>query len=215
MKATPIFINSKDRVSYLSRLIERLVSDGFRNIHIVDTGSTYPPMLEYYKKISFALHWCSPKTVGHNALWNCGILAGSGKSGAPYVYTDCDVIPDDACPSDWLECLMHLLDKYPQFPKAGLGLRVDNLPSYYSRKQEVINWESQFWVDKLERDVYSAQIDTTLAYYRTGASGLSVAIRTAGNYMARHLPWYEDSSNPTEEEQYYKAHMTPGVGCWR
>lgn len=215
MKATPIFINAKNRVSFLSQLIERFLADGFRNIHIVDSGSTYPPMLEYYKRISFACHCCNPQVLGHLALWNCGILVACGKSGAPYVYTDCDVLPDENCPSDWLEHLFALLEKYPQYPKAGLGLRIDNLPDCYARKQEVIHWESQFWTAPLEPDVYSAPIDTTLACYRTGAMGLSHAIRTGGKYVARHLPWYADSAQPTEEDAYYKAHMCGATGHWR
>jgi hypothetical protein len=29
-------------------------------------------------------------------------------------------------------------------------------------------------------------------------------------YVVRHLPWYEDSTNPSEETKYYRAHVAPG-----
>jgi hypothetical protein len=32
--------------------------------------------------------------------------------------------------------------------------------------------------------------------------------------VARHLPWYADSANPTEEERYYRSHTDAGVNSW-
>jgi hypothetical protein len=53
--------------------------------------------------------------------------------------------------------------------------------------------------------VYDALIDTTFALYRPFAQGGAdgPAIRTGGKYVAKHLPWYENSSNLSPETEYY------------
>lgn len=215
MKDTPIFICAKDRKSFLEQLLGKLITQGYGNIIIIDTGSTYPPMLDFLAQLPFRIVRVKPKSDAHLALWQFGIIESSGNAGRMFVYTDCDVVPDDNCPADWLERLAQLLELYPRFPKAGLGLRTDNLPDHYTRKQEVIEWEKQFMANAIEANVFDSAIDTTLALYRPGVAGNSAAIRTGGVYQARHLPWYSDSSNLTAEEKHYKTHMMPGVGHWR
>ena len=216
MKNTPVFITTKDRLIYLKKLLSCLMGQGYGNLHIVDTGSTYPPMVEFLESCSLPVHRTAPTSEPQLAVWNCHIVDGSGKLGGFYVVTDCDVIPEG--PDDWLERLGKLLNEHPEFPKAGLALRIDDLPDHYARKLEVVEWEGQFWKKVLAPDVYDAAIDTTLALYRPnvkwGHEGTK-AIRLGGAYTARHLPWYENSGSPSEEETYYKAHMQPGVGHWR
>jgi hypothetical protein len=40
------------------------------------------------------------------------------------------------------------------------------------------------------------------------------ALRTGSPYLARHLPWYVDSSRPTDEDRYYRDHLDPAVNNW-
>ena len=61
--------------------------------------------------------------------------------------------------------------KYPAKEKAGVALKIDDLPDHYSHKQEAINNEKIFWEKQLEKDVYDAPVDTTLALYRPLAFG--------------------------------------------
>jgi hypothetical protein len=103
-----------------------------------------------------------------------------------------------------------LHDDYPYAFKVGPSIRIDDLPDCYDRKQEVIEWESRFFASPEGETLFRAPIDTTFALYRPRI-GLSrrpslEAYRTAAPYQIRHLPWYEDSQNPTEEENYYKSH---------
>ena len=55
--------------------------------------------------------------------------------------------------------------------------------------------------------MYLAPIDTTFALYRPNIKGGAFfhdfMIRTGGQYQAKHLPWYNDDDNLTEEERYY------------
>ena len=95
---------------------------------------------------------------------------------------------------------------------ANFGSLLDNIPDSYIHKEEVINLEKQYYLKPAEGGLYRAPIDTTFALYRPRV-GLSrsrsvEAYRTAYPYQAEHLPWYNDSSNLSEEEQYYISHCT-------
>lgn len=216
VKDTPIFICSKDRLSFLKELLATLLTQGYWNLYVVDTGSTFMPMVEFLHRNEFATVRVSPTEYPQLSLWTFNVIEATGNASRHFVWTDCDVVPD--CPDDWLSQLYHLMNQYSQFRRVGLGLRLDDLPDCYCRKQEVIAWENQFWKNEIQPGVFDAAIDTTLALYPPGAGGSIAAvraIRTGGKYVARHLPWYSDSANPTEEERWYKEHMAAGVGHWR
>jgi hypothetical protein len=210
MKAVPIFICAKDRNTMLKAVVDRLHEQGYDNLTIIDTGSTWPGMLEYLDACGVPVERVEVKVLPHRAIWSCGVLEKHGLVGKPYVYTDCDVMPDEGCPDDWCERLAGLLEKYPKYAKAGLGLRIDDLPVCYDKAQRVRGWEARFWSNPLEWEVYEAEIDTTLALYRGGQAGFALGIRTGGKYVARHLPWYSDTANLSREDIYYRENRREG-----
>lgn len=207
MKDTPIFINTKDRVTYTRQLVDRLRSQGYVNLHLLDTGSTWPPMLEFLAGCGLTVWKLTPKGPPKLALWEGSVLTRSKNHNRYYVYTDCDVLPD--CPADWIDVLRRALDEHPRFLKAGLGLRIDDLPDCYDRKQAVIDWESQFSKKTVSPGLFDAPVDTTFALYRPKTGFNMRAVRTGAPYQARHLPWYEDSDHPTPEFLHYQAHLHP------
>lgn len=205
----PIIINSFNRLTTLKRLISSLEQRGYTNIYILDNCSTYPPLVEWLKEVPYeVIHL--PNNLGFKALWK---HKPSRKRfcGDYYIYTDADVELDSNCPDDIIERMFSLLrDNYPYAFKVGPSIRIDDLPDCYDRKQEVIEWESRFFTRPEGKELFRAPIDTTFALYRPRI-GLSrrpslEAYRMAAPYQIKHLPWYEDSQNPTEEERYYKEH---------
>lgn len=208
-KQIPIIINSFNRLTTLKQLISSLEERGWTNIYILDNCSTYPPLLEYFKTIPYeVIHL--PGNLGFKALWR---HKPSRKRfcGDYYIYTDADLVLDKDCPSDIIERMFFLLkNKYPYAFKIGPSIRIDDLPDCYNRKREVIEWESQFFLKPAGDGLYRAPIDTTFALYRPRI-GLSrrmslESYRMAAPYQIVHLPWYENSSSLTDEEQYYKDH---------
>lgn len=198
----PILINNFNRLTYPIQLIQWLEQAGYKNIYIIDNQSDYPPLLEYYHKTPHTVFRLD-RNQGHFSIWETILF--SRFSDDYYVYTDPDVVPSESCPVDVLAHFRGLLQRYPHAKKVGFGLRIDDLPNHYELKEQVIQWENQFWQNQLEPHVYDALIDTTFALYRPGAKGGAdgPAIRTAGDYVARHLPWYENSRHLDEETQYY------------
>lgn len=205
----PIIVNNFNRLTMLLDLLSSLEKRGYNNIIILDNGSTYPPLLEYYDK-SCPYEIIRLENLGFKALWRAKEVR-KRFCGDYYIYTDSDVVFDDECPDDVVCRMFDLLkNKYKTAFKIGPAIRIDNLPDCYEHKAKVIACESCYFDDKRDDGLYRAPIDTTFALYRPriGLSRRSSleSYRMAAPYTIRHQPWYEDSQNPNEEELYYKLH---------
>ncbi|HCY64044.1 MAG TPA: hypothetical protein DHV59_14705 [Oxalobacteraceae bacterium] len=209
----PIIINARDRVSELRQLIAWLKNAGHQRIIILDNGSTYGPMIEFLADFDGEVIRLG-KNLGHTALWQTPQLADIIRRDW-FVYSDPDVVPLADCPSDAVSYLYDLLLRFPRFEKAGLGLKIDDLPDCFGMKKKVIQWESKQYRREVAPGVFDADIDTTFALYRPNTPYCyGPALRTLGAYQARHMPWYADSRNPTEEEQYYSKRALKNVTTW-
>lgn len=205
LKKIPIIINNYNRVTSLDKLIKDLEKRGYYNIHIIDNKSTYPPLLEYYENCKYKVYRLK-KNIGYKALWRSGIWYKFIRG--YYCYTDSDLSLVEECPDDFMQKFYDLLKKYPEVFKVGFSLKIDDLPEHYSRKEEVLAWESNYFKQEKEKDVFIAPIDTTFALYRPFArrgkrDGSDEILRTGFPYQCRHLPWYVNSTDPGEEELFY------------
>jgi glycosyltransferase involved in cell wall biosynthesis len=205
-KRIPIIINSYNRLSCLKELISFLEKNGYKNIFILDNQSTYQPLLDFYKETKYKVIFLG-KNFGHLALWESGL--DRSFSDAFFVYTDPDIIPCEDCPSDFMKRFLRILYRFPAYKKVGFGLRINDIPNDYPFKDKVLKWERQFWEKPIGNEIYSAQIDTTFALHAPGftySGGLEFydAIRTGGNYQARHLSWYILPEVATDEDLFYK-----------
>ncbi len=206
----PILINSRNRLDGMRRLISWVERAGLRRIVILDNASTYPPLLDFYDRTQHRVIRLGAN-LGPRALWRS--RAWSEFRGGFYVLTDPDVVPDDQCPFDAVGLFLDTLRKYPDVVKVGFGLRIDDLPSCYASRDEVIRWESRFWTDPRDETFYRAEIDTTFAMYRPWRR-MGPCLRSGPPYLARHLPWYADSASPTDEDLFYARTVSDGSSWW-
>lgn len=207
----PIFVISYNRQRELQQCIERYQKDGYRNIIILDNASTDEDLKAWLRTLSCKVYFLE-KNYGHHVLWNChlfdDILAKQY-----YVLTDPDVLPDETCPSDYVEVFYNILQKYPDKTKVGFALRIDDLPDSYPYKWDCIRYESFYWESILPWDftIYDAEVDTTFALYRPGGVDCNIlntkkffsGIRTGGLYKARHLGWYWEDTDDLKKHNYY------------
>jgi len=211
VKAIVIF---RDRVTYAQQCVVALTAAGL-DVHVVDHDSSWPPAVEWLATCGLPVHH---RPNDHpRSLWTWDHLpriVGTWR----YVVTDPDVVPDPSCPTDWPVHLNSLLDRWPVAVKAGLGLRIDDLPDDNPDSPKVQDWEAQWWQQPLEVGAFNAAVDTTLAMYpplnQRPHFALGPAIRTDRPYVARHLTWYETPECITDETVYYRRHATPGVSHW-
>jgi len=204
-KKIPIIINNYNRLDTMKQLIESLEKMGYHNIFIIDNLSTYPPLLEYYKTCKYTLFRLD-KNIGMNALWGSGLIKRFRND--YFVYTDSDMVPVEECPDDFLHVFLQVLRKHKLAQKVGFSLKIDDLPDCYAMKDLVISVEKEYYRYQHEELLYRAPIATTFALYRPRAKRIHgyyyiEMYRMAYPYVARHLPWYMDSKNPDEENQYY------------
>ena len=81
------------------------------------------------------------------------------------------------------------------------------------RTYQIWDWERQFWEKQVGSTssgdpIYKADIDTTFALYNKKffqRERLYEAVRVAGRYTCRHLPWYKDIGMPGDEEERYRT----------
>lgn len=212
-RLVPIIINSRDRRSCLEQLLAWLRSAGYANVAILDNDSTYPPLVEYLQAVRDEILVLRSRTnLGPRALWSSGLISLLGD--VPFVYTDPDVVPTEDCPADAVLKLADALAKFQHAPKAGLGIMIDDIPDTFDQKYVVQAWETRYWQRPLPGNCYGAMLDTTFALYRPGSWHNVQAVRTGPPYLVRHLPWYADSSKPSQEEQYYAEHAASSMASW-
>ena len=209
----PVVINNFNRLDCLIKLLNWLNNAGMRNIVIIDNGSTFPPLLEYYKTIGCEV--VRGENLGPLAIWKTKQLWRRIR-GNYFVYTDVDVVPDEGCPLDAIDFLLRFLIAHPNIEKIGFGLRIDDLPDCYEKKSDVIAWEKQYWLDRYGGEFFNARVDTTFALYRPFAAGgwWLNSVRTDYPYVAGHLPWYQNSKLPSDEDVYYVKNSLTGVSSW-
>jgi len=199
----PVIINNFNRVNHLNKLINWLEKAGMQNIYIIDNASTYLPLLEYYSHTKHTVIRLNAN-IGYKAFWDTPIHLWF--KGLPYIYTDPDVLPVEDCPLDAVRYFQEILDKYKNINKVGFGIQINDIPDYYPKKPDVIEWEKKFWENQISENLYKADIDTTFALYRANSvkQQWGKTLRTGGKYITRHLPWYENPASLSEEEIYYR-----------
>ncbi len=208
----PVFIICRDRVEPLKKLVAWIEEEGLKNIIFIDNDSTYKPLLDYLNSTPYKVIWLR-KNIGHSSPWS-EYIVNTYAQDQPYIVSDPDVIPAEKSHGA-IKHFIDLLNKYPKYVKVGFGLKIDDLPDHYELKDAVIAWESQFWEDKLSKDVYKAELDTTFALYRQNTpQTLGPALRTGGKFVARHEPWYINSKNISKEMSYYRSHANTDIGTW-
>ncbi len=213
MRQYPIFITCRDRLSCLLELLHWLERAGHTCIYLIDNESTYPPLLAFFDTTPYPVIKLD-SNLGGRAPWTSGVVDDIA-AGNFYVVTDPDVVPVAECPLDAVAHFRALLDRYPNRIKAGFGLKIDDLPTYYRHAAEVRAWESRFWTNEVEPGVYAASIDTTFALYRPGVPfELDPSLRTGAPYLARHMGWYVRSRRLGAEERYYQEHAASDTRMW-
>lgn len=198
----PVVINNRNWITPVKKLVEDLQRLNYEEIHIIDNGSTSPDLLQFYDTLSSVRVHHYPN-IGPRAIYDTGLI----KQFKGWVaYTDSDIELNPNTPPGFIETLIEKAGKWG-YQKAGLALKLDDIESHqfgYSWK----NWESKYWMQELEKDVYHADVDTTFCIVRKDIPFQYRSIRIAGDFTCRHLPWYTDFNHLSKEEQFYLDHSS-------
>lgn len=205
-----IFINNRDYLAWTRNMAEHLANQNHEVI-IIDNGSTYEPLLNWYDNCSFTVHRLV--NFGKEAFWKSGIQKDVNEF---CVLTDSD-LDISMVPSDWEEVLMEGFSRYPHINKCGLSFEENTVPQENPAYTLDRMPNSVAWRERIAGGFWKYPIDTSFAILRPNvAFGIS-GIRKDRPYTGLHLPWHivlEPSADPTklsilfdDEILYYFEHV--------
>lgn len=216
----PIIIPAFNNPSYCQMMVEQLLGLGLSRIILIDNCSNSADMLrlldalESKIKIIRLSRNAGPKYFARNWFFYLRL---------PQIFcvTDPDIQFNPHLPRDFLHTLMKLTEEH-QIGKVGFALNIQDhhafrelTVNFKGQTHDIVSWESQFWQQQIGSTkagdpVYKADIDTTFALYNKKffnrkKAGFYRALRVAGGFTARHLPWYRENGLDLAEERAYAA----------
>lgn len=206
-KKIPVVINNRNRFTTTKKMVDKLLSlNDDENIIILDNGSEYPPLLQWYEELMCShitrkrVHIMYLPNLGHLALWEIELQKYLGDY---FVYTDSDLELNNDFPKEWKTIMLNTMFE-TNVDKISLGIKIDDLPDHYLFKDQVIKNESRWWQNQFKRDYYFADTDTTFSLLKNKGDNQYQSVRICTNNMlCRHIPWYLDLVNLDSEEIFY------------
>jgi len=119
-----------------------------------------------------------------------------------FILTDPDLEFNENLPSNFIEILVNLSEKY-KCHKIGFALDISDFDKmyqttkyFYDLGKNIYECEIGFWQNKI-----NAAVDTTFGLFNKNYLE-GCQIRVAGNFTAKHLPWYINNKIYNPHEKY-------------
>jgi len=132
------------------------------------------------------------------------------------VYTDSDIELNEKTPKNFIEDLKDIANHF-NIDKIGLAIEYRDIPdTKYCRLVRKI--EGNYWNNKLdykEFELYSAPIDTTFALVKQKKPFSYGAIRVAGDFTCKHIPFYLNWGDMNEEESYIMKTSDSSISTYK
>ena len=202
----PIIINNRDLLKWPKAMVEKIKTyENVGDIIIVDNGSTYEPLLDWYNSKPCDIIYY--KNLGHTGAWLSGVV--SNLASEYYVVTDPDLGLDDT-PQDTLIYLYDKMNKL-NLDKIGLGLEWKSVGKNSLYYNHLMGYEKKRWQNsRIQDNIYlDIAVDTTFALYRIKKS-FGGGASTGYPYIAKHFPWYmtKEESENDKEFMFYINHAS-------
>lgn len=210
----PIVVICYNNFKYLKNTLDQLIKinkDFSNDIIIFDNKSNCSETLSYLESIKDQFK------IYHNEQNNGPWITRENNSNFynilpdKFVVTDADLQFNKDLPSNFIDTLCKLSDKY-NAQKVGFALDISDFKTDmidyddYVLNKNIESWENQFWTSKIPDDEYDLQlfqadIDTTFSVFNKNGN-FNFRIRVAGNFVAKHLPWYKENKIYNTYENY-------------
>jgi hypothetical protein len=209
LKTIPFYVVAFNRIKGLKSAKEFVDNSSVPlTLIVLDMGSTWEPFLEFRDSLGVKVHHY-PKGMGPRDLWTSGKLEELGEG--EFFLSDGDI--DYSHVSSFAaEQMIQLSREYPWFPKIGLALKINDLPSDLEGNR-IRDWAKGDWAVPWDDQTFLTGLDTTIAYYprREKRFYYRPALRIASKFQATHYPWYERPENYDEEVKFYMNLASPSV----
>jgi hypothetical protein len=221
----PIIIICYNNYRYVENTILQILKinkDYNKNIIILNNASTCVDTIKYLKNLEDVY------VIDHIQNFGPWIWLDNNRPiydilPNKFILTDPDLKFNKNIPSNFIEILANLSDKY-KTSKIGFALDISDHEKFYmttdcmgiSSNTLYIN-EKKYWDSKIndnnEYELYNAAIDTTFSLINKEnvANGSTLDIRVAGNFTAKHIPWYIDNEIYNVYDNYYYNSNTTSI----
>lgn len=211
----PLIIPNYNQLTYLRNLINWWKFYYPENpVVIVDNGSNYEPLLDYYNEIDeivASVHLYNENDFVNNL--NEFLVRSQPEY---YAISDPDIMPHPATPPNFLEIFKDVIDA--GYHRAGFDLIYSDIPDWNPKRTwiqgdqvELHDQSEKVRIEKPEGIYtgYRAPIDTTFCLYTSKNSGWHAPMngKDWGNCVrileAYHLAWYEHKDYLNHERVHY------------
>ena len=207
----PIYLTNMNRLSTTKKMVEDLFRlNPKADITIIDNASTYPPLLKWYEEVKNDIK--IERLDANHGPWVFfygGIFQHCKQD--YYAYSDADLELNPNMPPEWQEIMFDYHQRYGK--KCSLVLRTDDIEDP-ARKAEIeahYNLTTCFHPSD-EKDVYTGVTDMHFSFDAKQSGYRYDSVRLAGDFMCRHIPWYNNFDNLSEEELYFLSHLPEDAG---
>lgn len=221
MKNIPLIIPVFNQLTYLRNLINWWwwYNGQTSPIFIVDNGSTYGPLDDFYDELAnnnssiSVFHFSENDFIPNMKFFLSDVFPAQGNFDY-YVISDPDIMPHPNTPMNFLEIWKNYIENH-SFHHVGFNLITSDIPDYFNDRAMVTGNEAEFTnagrrvVMHGSHSGYKAPIDTTFAMYSTRNGGWpsSNSGKDWDNslrlFEAFHLGWYIDGEKLNPEMKNY------------
>lgn len=208
----PICIICYNNAKYVRNMVDQLcrINPAFEtSIQIIDNCSTDPETIAYLQTVPV----CVIRNQTNNGPWistwrNADIYAQLPDL---FVVTDPDLQLNERIPSDFIDRMCQLALQYGT-SKLGLALDISDpsllLDGDYTEGRTITEHEGQFWTHRIphsDYELYRGALDTTFCVINKRVDIWADQIRIAGDFTAKHIPWYKSNPLFSVYESYINA----------
>jgi len=219
----PIIIICYNNYKYVKNTLSQIFKinkEYYKNTIILNNNSTCLNTIEFLKSVDV-------KVVNNNV--NIGPWISKDHNSHIYdflpnkfIITDPDLKLNDKIPHNFIEILSYLSDKY-ETSKIGFALDISDFYKFYNDNSyisigyqsfSIYEWEKQFWENRIDDDeyeLYNAVLDTTFVLINKKYINKYYDIRIAGNFTAKHLPWYIENEIYNTYENYIENNKSTHI----
>lgn len=207
----PLLIINYNKHNCLLRAIESYKKLGDVDIIIIDNGSDYAPLLDYYNECPYKVRYFSKINNPDELPINVNTVLNEIQYPYKwYIVTDSDIEIEN--PEKTIVSFMWIHMKYNVEMVAPM-LRIDDLPRNRYTDEQIELQVKQFWnqprvllqMPGYAQEAIQSIVDTTFAMYKGNYrfKRFSKGFRLFDPFMAKHLDWYDDVENLSDEKLHF------------
>ena len=198
----PVFLTARDLLSVVDMARKLREMKSVSSVTIIDCHSTYQPLLEAYSKLPGGISVSYGGNDGCRAFWTRFPI----RNVYPFYLVSDGDLSIEHWTGDEIPIMLERLQSQQHLIKVGSALSLHDLPDTPLAMKAKLH-EAQFWQHATVKGFHAADIDTTLAIYRTPDWRGYYPAERCWMAPARHLPWYLDVDNLPPDHAHYLSRI--------